>query len=612
MTASSCPAPSPLTPTPAAGSAAWRRLATFARHHAWEINALLFLIPLVLGYVGFQQFWIAQGKDYPPLALLYQSLQLFVLQAAGEASGSVNPSLEAARWLAPATTVYAAVKAIFALLSDKLRRLRVRRWQGHTLVWGWSENARRLIPTLHASGQRVVVVSEMTPSVTELCQDLNLPLFSGEIATDDLLSLVNAGRAAHIFCVHDDDAANVAIAAALWRMPGHLGQLPPTCFVHITDPLLFQLLVETDLKATRPERVDLEYFNSYDRGARALLEAWPLAEFSAAKPPRLLIAGLGPLAERLLIHLARAWQQQASGVPLPITLVAPAASTQLAALALRYPALHTLATWRCLDQDPLTLPSQGFNPFSDGEGPILAFACLENDGQGLATGLLLARAFAGQAATVVAALSGETAGFATLLGQDPARNDGSLRIIGWRERVCSAELASSGITEIFARAQHQTYLRTETAKRREQIARGESPAANPALAPWEELAESYRNANRDQARDLGNKLRLIGCTLLEDLEVSEPAQFTPEEIERLSQMEHDRWMRERREQGWTYGPVRDNAQKIHPDLIPWEDLTEEVREQDRVMIRNIPHALSLVGLRIYRLPSRAELSPDQG
>lgn len=600
--------PSALARARSGNPSALRQLADFARCYEWEINALLFLIPLLLGYVGFKQFWMEQGKDYPAMTLLYESLQLFVLET-GEAAGPVNPTLEAARWLAPAVTVYAAVKAILALLSNKLLRLRARRWRGHTLVLGWSANARHLIQSLHTSGKRLAVLTgEATPAVVELCQELRLPLFNGEIASEEILRRANAPCAADILCVNDDDAVNIAQAAAIQQLacpPGH----QPTCFVQIDDPLLFGLLAEADLKTARPGHADLEYFNAYDRGARALLDVYPLPDVGNEAPLRLLIAGLGRLGERLLIHAVRAWQRCGAGGSLPMVLVAPEASAQWAALAVRYPVLNAVGEVRCLDQDPRDLPRYGFNPFSTAEGPILAFVCLDDDGPGLAVGLLLVRALEGQNATVVAALDGDTAGFAALLGLDRAGHDSALRVVSWRERVCSMDLLHGGITEIFARAQHEEYLRTERAKQREQIARGEQPAPNVALVPWEELAEGYRNANRDQVNDLGNKLKAISCTILEDLELNEPAGFTVEEIDYLSQMEHDRWVRERQGQGWTYGPVRDNTRKIHPDLILWADLTEAAKEKDRVMIRNIPNALGRVGLRVYRLPRRQERVP---
>ena len=37
---------------------------------------------------------------------------------------------------------------------------------------------------------------------------------------------------------------------------------------------------------------------------------------------------------------------------------------------------------------------------------------------------------------------------------------------------------------------------------------------------------------------------------------------------------------------------------LHPDLIPWEDLSEPDREKDRNNIRQIPELLEMQGLKV--------------
>ena len=49
-------------------------------------------------------------------------------------------------------------------------------------------------------------------------------------------------------------------------------------------------------------------------------------------------------------------------------------------------------------------------------------------------------------------------------------------------------------------------------------------------------------------------------------------------VEQLAENNHDHWARQRIEAGWTYGPKRDDACKTHPDLVPYEDLTEGEKE----------------------------------
>ena len=52
-------------------------------------------------------------------------------------------------------------------------------------------------------------------------------------------------------------------------------------------------------------------------------------------------------------------------------------------------------------------------------------------------------------------------------------------------------------------------------------------------------------------------------------------------IESLAGTLHDVWARQRLDQGWSYGPVRDDARKEHPDLVPYAELSEEEKEYDR-------------------------------
>ena len=51
--------------------------------------------------------------------------------------------------------------------------------------------------------------------------------------------------------------------------------------------------------------------------------------------------------------------------------------------------------------------------------------------------------------------------------------------------------------------------------------------------------------------------------------------------ERLANNTHEVWAQTRIEQGWSWGKIRDDNRKEHPDLIPFEDLSEREKEYDR-------------------------------
>jgi hypothetical protein len=79
--------------------------------------------------------------------------------------------------------------------------------------------------------------------------------------------------------------------------------------------------------------------------------------------------------------------------------------------------------------------------------------------------------------------------------------------------------------------------------------------------------------------------------------------FTAAEVERLAQMEHERWMGDLREAGFTYGPRHDEQAKTHPGLVPFDQLSDDDQEKDRAAVRNLPEMMVSAGFEITRVES---------
>jgi len=52
--------------------------------------------------------------------------------------------------------------------------------------------------------------------------------------------------------------------------------------------------------------------------------------------------------------------------------------------------------------------------------------------------------------------------------------------------------------------------------------------------------------------------------------------------ELLARNTHENWALQRIEDGWQYGEVRDDRTKSHPNLVPYEELSESDRDYDRI------------------------------
>lgn len=159
-------------------------------------------------------------------------------------------------------------------------------------------------------------------------------------------------------------------------------------------------------------------------------------------------------------------------------------------------------------------------------------------------------------------------------------------------RLVVRDVILGSARETIAKAIHERYREDQ---------KGNKAADDPAMKPWEDLAERLKESNRQQADHMPIKLRAIGCGFTPVTD-RPPAliEFGAAEIEKMAEMEHDRWVTERRLDGWTEGP-RDPGRKISPHLVPWQDLAEEVKSYDRHAVQGIPTLLAGAGFEIYRL-----------
>ena len=79
--------------------------------------------------------------------------------------------------------------------------------------------------------------------------------------------------------------------------------------------------------------------------------------------------------------------------------------------------------------------------------------------------------------------------------------------------------------------------------------------------------------------------------------------FTDDEIEKMAEIEHNRWNWQKRLQGWKYkaGP-KDMKNKTNPSLVPWAQLPDNIKEYDRETVRLIPELLAKANFEIYKIP----------
>ncbi len=68
--------------------------------------------------------------------------------------------------------------------------------------------------------------------------------------------------------------------------------------------------------------------------------------------------------------------------------------------------------------------------------------------------------------------------------------------------------------------------------------------------------------------------------------------------EAIAENAHDIWARARMDEGWTYGPVRNDDLKQHPDLVSYAQLPDSEKEYDRLMAMNTLRLVRRLGFDI--------------
>ena len=113
------------------------------------------------------------------------------------------------------------------------------------------------------------------------------------------------------------------------------------------------------------------------------------------------------------------------------------------------------------------------------------------------------------------------------------------------------------------------------------------------------MAETYRQSNRDVVAHIPAKLASAGVDPARWVGVGLPRlgpcgalTGDPRMLEALARLEHERWNAQRRMDGWRAAPEdgRDNARRLHPALKPYDQLTERLKEFDRVIVRQSERA----------------------
>ena len=122
---------------------------------------------------------------------------------------------------------------------------------------------------------------------------------------------------------------------------------------------------------------------------------------------------------------------------------------------------------------------------------------------------------------------------------------------------------------------------------------------------FDDQPATLRRSCVEQALGFWDKAPLLGCDVVraDDPRAAGPQrveELAEGQIETLARAEHDRWVAEREADGWTWAPVKDVEAKTSPYLVPYDELTEEIKDYDREPMRALVAQLAAAGYALVR------------
>ncbi len=555
------------------------------------ILAGLFVVTTVLGIIG---FWIGvdpeHTKECTTQALgwaqtdpIYRFLLLFELGEGGllirECYSNIFLSL--ARFAGPLTVFLGIVRLFWNYVAQRLDDWRLSWLSDHMVIVGLGARGRAFMKN-RASRLPIAVVESKPDDDTRRFVERNHGLLIVGDGTDPkVLKRARAVQAQALLTATGDDEVNLQVAEAAMS----LGERTPDLRVMISDPLVRRSLAGSKAGGR------LDVLSLEELAARAFTDhvrLFELVELSGAPRLHLVLAGSGRLLAALVVQILRANVFPGHGRP-ALTLLGPDPEAVRRELELAFPGTGEVAELIPIAFDPgAQAMHQGLAERIAEAGPVTAIMSVGDNGQkalrpALALRDGLKRMNLWRAPIFFASSSPDS------LKPFTAHMDETPRLADVFEPFAvSASLCDWSVIDALdatAKGVHDNYRRAHGA-----ISEQGAPASQTveALRPWEALPATYKRANRRAADHIAAKLLAAGCVsppgppkLPADLDLIEG----DGELDRLAELEHEGWAVDRRLEGWTAGPVRNDAALIHDCLVPFDQLKGPTQDLDREQIK---------------------------
>ena len=587
------------------------------------------LLALVAAGIGGWGMWLYETQHHAHAdgwSVAYHTLQLFILHAP-HLEHPANWQVHVGRWLSAIVVFWALISAFYGLFRSEFRLFWTRIQGGHVIICGLGRLGQQLATEFRRAGKRVVVIEAQADTIKAL--RANVAAINGDASNAQRLRFAGIRRARQLIAVCDDVQTNIAIATMageVLRRSSSRGFMRGNleCWLFVPDAELRQLLKRDKLfpHTNQRFRVNVRGLDLFSLAARQVLTGHPLdyqpINATSSKSVRFVIVGFGPMGQRLALQAAQVGHY-ANRIKTKITVLEPAGSPRVASFLQRHPQIGTVTELSTREFSVASATAVSLILESCGSEPdemLTVALCWDSIDEGAINEAQLIRQLEREDSTNLKLALGlnqlpecrnlrtllfqtRRSGFANLFpaGGSPSSIGSNVFPFGSIEETCSLETLMHESSDAVARELHQDWYDSN-------IKAGKKHGDKPALWPWDQLDEVYKESNRHAADHIPAKLRAIGCRV-EKLGFTGKQLSTiddPTQIELLAQMEHARWSAELFIMNYKHSPgVRNDVAKTHPDLVEWELLSESTKNYDRNQVKKIPAALQKTGFGIFKI-----------
>lgn len=552
----------------------------------WRTGAQAVAGTLAFG-LGFWGFMLKSppGDVHGWLNNLFRTVQLITLHFPTEFDGALPWQLQIGRLAVPLVAVVASLDVVVGAITRPVRLAALPMARNHVVFLGPPKLTDQAMAGLIARDHKLILVH---PTIDgdrmNVLEGLGVTVVAADPFQARVLGGFNLHRARAVFVATGSDVDNANLAAmVIDAAKGRHPALDPLILaVEFEREDLADELVATVDGLARDHAVRFCRL-SPDRDGLSLELVRHAPAFSTARAAdraHVLVIGLVGGWSQVLSRLLVVLQDRPDETPILSLILDANELEHFTAWSAARPDLSLVATVEILARGCglLAAPGQGEAWRSRTPAPQLVIV-LRDDAEGLATALALRRpgdATRADRADILVRQSREDRILGRLTGlRIDDRPLGAIVPFGGLLRAESIERLLDRAGERRAIALHAAYL---------DRASDLGVTSRRVLDTWEHLPENLRDANRVAAGHLPILLAAIGRRE-EDFDAAGLAGVSDTDWERLAEVEHRRWCADRIDHGWRHGAHRDDALRLHPCLVPWDDLSEADRHKDRNGVR---------------------------